>query len=76
MKATIRKRYLAGKAQYDNLRKSYAAQINNITGQQDGEAHLTDYAGAFPSEPAKPAGGTTGAGGATYEEYLRRKGQR
>jgi hypothetical protein len=76
MKATIRKRYLAGKAQYDNLRKSYAAQINNITGQQDGEAHLTDYAGAFPSEPTKPAGGATGSGGATYEEYLRRKGQR
>jgi hypothetical protein len=54
MKATIAKRYQAGKAQYDNLRKSYADQINRITGKPDGEAHLTDYAGAFPEATATP----------------------
>lgn len=59
MKRTIQAKYRAGKAQYDNVRKSYASQINKITNQGDGEDWLTDYAGGFPHEqsaaPAAPA---------------------
>jgi hypothetical protein len=55
MKATILKRYSAGRAQYDNIRKQYVKQINNATGEGDGEDLLLDYAAAFPA----PNGQTT-----------------
>lgn len=56
MKRTIQAKYAAGKQQYDNVRRSYAKQINGITGQQNGEDYLTDYGGGFPSEqPATAA---------------------
>lgn len=55
MKTTIQKKYQAGKAQYDNVRQSYAKQIDKITGQGDGESWLVDYGSAFPGE------NTTGA---------------
>lgn len=72
MKRTIRQKYLAGKQQYDNVRRSYAQRINKITGQQDGEEYLIDYGAAFPSD-ATPTGAGTGG---SYEEYLRSRGQR
>lgn len=52
MKTTIQQKFAAGKTQYDNLRRSYAEQINRITGQADGADYLVDYAGAFPQAPA------------------------
>lgn len=57
MKKTIRARYMAGKSQYDNVRRSYAQKINKLTGQQDGEQYLTDYGGGFPADAAAPKGG-------------------
>lgn len=56
MKRTILAKFNATKGQYDNLRKSYAKQINQITGDTNGEDYLTDYGGAFPSDetPAQP----------------------
>ena len=48
MKATIEKRFAAGKGQYDNLRKSYASQINRIVGSNEGDDYLIDYAAGFP----------------------------
>lgn len=56
MKTTIEKKYQAGRTQYDNVRKSYASQIDKITGQPgSGEGWLVDYGGAFPaSAPAAP----------------------
>lgn len=48
MKKTIRAKYLAGKGQYDAVRKSYADQINKITGGQDGDSYLIDYSAGFP----------------------------
>lgn len=62
MKATITKRYAAGKAQYDNVRKSYATQINRIIGSNEGDDYLIDYASGFPdggTDIAAPE--TTGA---------------
>lgn len=50
MKKTIAAKFAAGKTQYDNVRRSYASQINRITGQADGEDYLTDYAGGFPTD--------------------------
>lgn len=64
MKATIRQKYAASRKQYDNIRRSYADQINRITGQRDGDAFLIDHAAAFPSvDGSKPAaaGAPTGA---------------
>ena len=56
MKDTIQKRYAAARTQYDNVRKSYAGQIDQITGQPgSGEEWLVDYAGAFPGAPAATA---------------------
>jgi hypothetical protein len=52
MKATIQSKFGAGRAQYDNLRRSYTEKINKITGDTDGESYLTDYGGAFPEAPA------------------------
>jgi hypothetical protein len=49
MKATIRSRYTAAKGQYENVRRSYADQINRITGMGDGADLLTDYGAAFPA---------------------------
>jgi hypothetical protein len=60
MKKVIRSKFLAGKGQYDALRKSYADQINKITGAQDGDSYLTDYAGGFPQ--GDPTGTTSTAG--------------
>ena len=54
MKRTIQTKYSAGKQQYDNVRRSYATQINRITGQADGEDYLTDYAGGFDEEVPDP----------------------
>lgn len=55
MKQTIQKRYAAGRVQYDNVRKSYAAQIDKITGQPgSGEEWLVDYGGAFPADQPSP----------------------
>ena len=70
MKATIRTKYASARPQYDNVRRSYATQINRITGGVDGDEYLTDYAGGFPStEPAA-------RGSATYDDYLRAKGKK
>ena len=78
MKATIRARFAAAKPQYENLRQSYATQISRITNQGDGDSYLVDYAAAFPSGPSEPPppGGAGSGGGATYDEYLRSRGQR
>jgi hypothetical protein len=63
MKATILAKFTAGRTQYDNVRRSYTAQINRITRQADGDSYLTDYGGAFPAAtPADAA--TVGTGGA------------
>jgi hypothetical protein len=74
MKRTIRARYQAARAQYDNVTSSYATKIDRITGQSGtGREYLTDYEGAFPS------GGATGAapvGAPSYQDYLRQKGAR
>jgi hypothetical protein len=59
MKATIQARYAPARAQYDNVRRSYADRINRMTGQPDGESYLIDYAGAFPGVPS---GSGAGAG--------------
>jgi hypothetical protein len=55
MKATILNRFNAARDQYLNLRRSYAQQINAITGAADGEDYLTDHAGAFPKDTRTPA---------------------
>jgi hypothetical protein len=71
MKATILSKFEAGRKQYDVVRKSYADQINKITGTDDGDSYLTDYGGAFPTAPGSaPAGG---GGMPTYQEYLQRR---
>jgi len=63
MKATIRSRYQAAKPQYDNLRRGYAQQIDQITKQGDGESYLIDYAAGFPSARAgQGSGGKIQAG--------------
>jgi hypothetical protein len=54
MKRTIQSKYQAGKAQYDNVRRSYASQINKITNGADGESWLTDYAAGFPGDQPDP----------------------
>lgn len=60
MKRTIRAKFAAARTQYDNVRRSYASQINRLTGAQDGDDYLTDFGGAFPEEPgAAPSGATT-----------------
>ena len=77
MKRTIRQKYAAGRAQYENVRRSYANQINKITGQQDGDDWLTDYGAAFPSAADAPPATTPAAGGLpSYEDYLRARGTR
>ena len=78
MKSTIRARFAAAKPQYENLRRSYASQISRITNQGDGDSYLVDYAAGFPAGPQVPAGeGSAPAGaGATYDDYLRSRGQR
>jgi hypothetical protein len=58
MKRTIRQKYAATRTQYDNVRRSYASQVNRITGRNDGDDYLTDYGGGFPSvEGEQPASG-------------------
>lgn len=57
MKATILARFNATRQQYDNLRRSFANQINQITKSDDGESYLTDYGGAFPHNPTDATGG-------------------
>jgi hypothetical protein len=54
MKATILSRFKAAQGQYNNVRQSYASQINRLTGAQDGDDYLTDYGGAFPDEQGRP----------------------
>jgi hypothetical protein len=77
MKATIRARYRAGKGQYDNVRRSYVSKINKLTQLGDGEDYLTDYGGGFPAEaPAQPSGAAPGGAGASYQDYLRSRGQK
>jgi hypothetical protein len=72
MKATIQAKFKAGEQQYKAVRKSYADQINRITGGADGEDFLTDYGSAFPQEaapsatqsaPTEAAGGLPAVGG-------------
>lgn len=77
MKRTILTKYAAGKQQYDNVRRSYAGQINRITGKGDGEDYLTDYAGGFDdADPTdKTATPSTGSG-VSYDDYLKSKGRR
>lgn len=76
MKATIRSRYASAKPQYENLRRSYAKQISQITGQGDGDSYLVDYASGFPDGGGDGGAGSAGAAGASYEEYLKAKGQK
>ena len=62
MKSTILQKFNAARGQYDVIRKSYASQINKITGMDDGDSWLTDYAGAFPgggSSAAQPFDAST-----------------
>ena len=56
MKTTIRNRYAAARAQYDNVKSSYAKQIDGVTGKPGtGADMLTSYEDAFPStEPDVP----------------------
>lgn len=56
LKSTIEKRYQAGRKSYDNLRANYVTQINRVTGADDGEERLIDYAGAFPASSGLPSG--------------------
>lgn len=44
IKNVIETKYLSSKKSYDNLYGSYAAQINNLTGREDGSKFLRDYA--------------------------------
>ena len=62
IRSTLRTKFTETKRQYDNLRSSTAKRINSITGQQDGDAYLIDYGGAFPTEPANTPGGTNVGG--------------
>lgn len=55
LKATIRTKFKATKAQYDNLRRTYGEQINRVTGALDGADYLTDYGGAFPVDQGTSA---------------------
>ena len=80
MKATIRAKYQAGMAQYQNVRKSYTAKINKLTGLGDGDEYLTDYGGGFPVGAGTPAPPTTPGGalatpGSAYERYKARGGR-
>ncbi len=70
MKSAIQSRYGAARKQYDNVRKSYAQRINKMTGSDDGDTYLIDYAGAFPETGA--AGATPAAGGAPPPNPYRR----
>jgi hypothetical protein len=49
IKGTIRKKYMASRGMYDNLRKQYAGQINRILDITDGDKYLIDYAAGFPA---------------------------
>lgn len=51
MKATILSKFQAAQGQYDNVRRSYAGQINRMTNSNDGDSYLTDYGAAFPEQP-------------------------
>jgi hypothetical protein len=64
MKITIRARYLAGRKQYDNVKRSYASQINRITGGNDGDEYLTGFEQAFPAP--------VGAGRPSLDNFERR----
>lgn len=70
MKQTIQKKYQAGKAQYDNVRKSYVNKINKTTGHADGEDYLIDYAGGFPDGGPAQTPTAAPADGAV-EEWVR-----
>jgi hypothetical protein len=72
MKSTIRTRYGAAKAQYDNVRRSYASQIDRIIGGPGGEDYLIDYGAAFPGADTE-GGAPTPAGAPTYQDYLKRR---
>lgn len=50
MKRTIMAKFKAAQGQYNAVRKSYAKEVNRITGAQDGEDYLTDYGAAFPTD--------------------------
>jgi hypothetical protein len=73
MKSTIKARYQATKAQYDNVRRSYGGQVNTITGQSDGETYLTDYGGAFPEETAQQVPKGLDAKTSAREKLLKRR---
>lgn len=62
MKAVIEQRSKPVVSQYGNLRKSYANQVNAITGSNDGESYLIDYGSAF-EEPPTPVPGVPAVGG-------------
>ena len=72
MKSTIRTRYGAAKSQYDNVRRSYASQIDRIIGGPGGDDYLIDYGAAFPGADAE-GGAPTTAGAPTYQDYLKRR---
>lgn len=58
LKATIAAKAAPVEKQYKNLRRDYAARIDRITGQGDGEEYLEDYGGAFEDSPDDIAIGT------------------
>lgn len=77
MKATIRARFAAVRPQYENLRRSYATQINRITRQADGDSYLVDYAAAFPSANTEPQASAQEGRAITVGAIVRdRSGQR
>lgn len=70
MKATIMGKFRASREQYDNVRRSYARQINQITKAGDGDTYLTDFGGAFPED--EDTGTNGGGGGAPGPNPFRR----
>lgn len=43
IKDTIEAKYKSSKMTYDNVRKQYVGEINNLTGRDDGEKFVRDY---------------------------------
>jgi hypothetical protein len=76
MKSTIGQKFEAGRAQYDNLAKSYANQINKLTGRNDGADFLIDYGGAFPVRPGSGAGGGATLGPNVVDQIVTQGGVR
>lgn len=77
MKATIRTKFAAAKPQYDNVRKSYNAQLSRMLSRPvDDDEFLTDFGAAFPPADGGPGpAGAAGMPGLTYEDYNRAQKQ-